>query len=55
MKIQLRTIIITVLLALGTLPALAIDPPYQKQMERLSEIMGGLSFLQPLCGSSSAD
>jgi uncharacterized protein (TIGR02301 family) len=30
-------------------PALAIDPPYQGQMERLAEIMGSLYFLQPLC------
>lgn len=30
-------------------PALAIDPPYQEEMERLSEILGSLYFLQPLC------
>lgn len=30
-------------------PAFAIDPPYQEEMERLSEIMGSLYFLQPLC------
>jgi uncharacterized protein (TIGR02301 family) len=30
-------------------PALAVDPPYQEEMERLSEIMGSLYFLQPLC------
>lgn len=30
-------------------PAWAIDPPYQEEMERLSEIMGSLYFLQPLC------
>jgi uncharacterized protein (TIGR02301 family) len=29
--------------------AQAIDPPYQAEMERLSEIMGSLYFLQPLC------
>ncbi|MCS6761440.1 MAG: TIGR02301 family protein [Candidatus Devosia symbiotica] len=55
MTIQLRTIIVAPLLALGTLPALALDPPYQKQMERLSEIMGSLYFLQPLCGSIDVD
>lgn len=27
----------------------AIDPPYQAEMERLSEILGSLYFLQPLC------
>lgn len=30
-------------------PALAVDPPYQAKMERLSEILGSLYFLQPLC------
>ena len=29
--------------------AQAIDPPYQGEMERLSEILGSLYFLQPLC------
>ncbi|SMQ60057.1 TIGR02301 family protein [Devosia lucknowensis] len=36
-------------------PVLAIDPPYQRQMERLSEIMGSLYYLQPLCTSASED
>lgn len=27
----------------------AIDPPYQDDMERLSEMLGSLYFLQPLC------
>lgn len=27
----------------------AVDPPYQEQMERLSEMLGSLYFLQPLC------
>ena len=35
--------------ALMCQPALAIDPPYQGDMERLSEILGSLYFLQPLC------
>lgn len=30
-------------------PARAIDPPYQAEMERLSEILGSLYFLGPLC------
>ena len=42
---RFRLITIALLLALGTAPSLAIDPPYQKQMERLSEIMGSLYFL----------
>lgn len=37
------------LLGLMASPALAVDPPYQEEMERLSEIMGSLYFLQPLC------
>ncbi len=36
-------------------PAHAIDPLYQRQMERLSEIMGSLYFLQPLCNAGSED
>ena len=45
------------LLALSLLvsPAHAIDPPYQRQMERLAEIMGSLYFLQPLCQAGDAD
>ena len=34
---------------------LAIDPPYQRQMERLAEIMGSLYFLQPLCNAGTED
>lgn len=52
---QLRPILAALLLALGAAPALAIDPPYQKQMERLAEIMGSLYFLQPLCNAGSED
>ena len=37
------------MLCLTAAPALAVDPPYQEEMERLSEIMGSLYFLQPLC------
>lgn len=42
------------LLALA-IPAHAVDPPYQRQMERLAEIMGSLYFLQPLCQAGDAD
>ncbi|NGP17491.1 TIGR02301 family protein [Devosia aurantiaca] len=38
-----------------TAPALAIDPPYQRQMERLAEIMGSLYYLQPLCEAGVED
>lgn len=36
-------------------PALAIDPPYQRQMERLAEVMGSLYYLQPLCKAGTED
>lgn len=38
-----------------TAPALAIDPPYQRQMERLAEIMGSLYYLEPLCRAGTED
>ena len=42
-------------LALVPTPAMAIDPLYQREMERLAEIMGSLYFLQPLCQAGSTD
>lgn len=36
-------------------PGLAVDPPYQGQMERLSEILGSLYLLDPLCGETQTD
>lgn len=33
-----------------TAPAQAVDPPYQALLERLTEVMGSLYLLQPLCG-----
>ncbi len=36
-------------------PALAVDPPYQARMERLSEILGSLYMLAPLCGDTRTD
>lgn len=41
-------------IALLASPALAVDPPYQAEMERLSEVMGSLYFLQPLCRPANA-
>lgn len=52
---QLRLLATLLVLALGASPALAIDPPYQRQMERLAEIMGSLYFLQPLCQANPED
>ena len=34
---------------------MAVDPPYQKEMERLLMVMGNLYFLQPLCGFKQED
>jgi uncharacterized protein (TIGR02301 family) len=50
-----RGLIIALLLTMATGPAVAIDPPYQRQMERLAEIMGSLYFLQPLCAAGVTD
>ena len=47
----LRIALVALLLAVG--PARAIDPPYQAEMERLSEILGSLYFLSPLCKPSA--
>jgi uncharacterized protein (TIGR02301 family) len=35
-------------------PAEGPPPPYEPQLLRLSEIMGALSYLQPLCGAADA-
>jgi uncharacterized protein (TIGR02301 family) len=53
--VKLRLAAIALLLAIGAGPAFAVDPPYQRQMERLAEIMGSLYFLQPLCDSGPED
>nr|WP_314261688.1 TIGR02301 family protein [uncultured Devosia sp.] len=50
-----RFFAILTILALGIGPSLAIDPLYQRQMERLAEIMGSLYFLQPLCQAGTED
>jgi uncharacterized protein (TIGR02301 family) len=39
----------TFALLLAIVPTRAVDPPYQAEMERLSEILGSLYFLAPLC------
>lgn len=43
------------IVALAPVPGLALDPPYQGQMERLSEILGSLYMLTPLCGDTTTD
>lgn len=42
-------------LCLSPVTALAVDPPYQTDMERLSEVLGSLYFLDPLCATSITD
>jgi uncharacterized protein (TIGR02301 family) len=45
------------LIALVAVPrqAVAVDPPYEPQMERLAEILGSLYFLNPLCKPGGTD
>jgi uncharacterized protein (TIGR02301 family) len=50
-----RLPLILLLFALSGAPALAVDPPYQQEMERLAEVMGSLYFLDPLCEGSDTD
>lgn len=40
---------------IAPLPVLAVDPPYQAQMERLAEILGSLYFLAPMCQPGGDD
>lgn len=54
MRLRLPALLICASLALP-LPAQAIDPPYQPQMERLAEILGSLYFLNPLCSEKVTD
>lgn len=37
--------------AAAQVPARAEDPPYEVELMRLSEILGALHYLRPLCGS----
>jgi uncharacterized protein (TIGR02301 family) len=55
--ISLKTLRVSALAIalMASAPALAIDPPYQAEMERLAEIMGSLYFLQPLCDTGTED
>jgi uncharacterized protein (TIGR02301 family) len=54
MRFRLPALLLTAMLA-APMPALAIDPPYQPQMQRLAEILGSLYFLNPLCGEATTD
>jgi uncharacterized protein (TIGR02301 family) len=54
MRSRLAPVLLAAMLA-TPLPALAIDPPYEPQMERLAEILGSLYFLNPLCAAGAPD
>lgn len=54
MRFRLAALLLLIPLALPA-PALAVDPPYEPQMERLAEILGSLYFLNPLCAEASTD
>jgi uncharacterized protein (TIGR02301 family) len=49
MRAPLPFIAALLFIAAPAAPAMALDPPYEPQMERLAEIMGSLYFLQPIC------
>jgi uncharacterized protein (TIGR02301 family) len=53
-KARFAAILCSFALLLST-PSFAVDPLYQRQMERLAEIMGSLYFLQPLCDAGDED
>lgn len=50
----LRPAVIVLLCCLGR-PAYAIDPLYEPQLEHLSEVLGSLYFLAPLCKAGDKD
>jgi len=47
--------LLVLLLAVLPGPAIAVDPPYQAQMEKLAQMLGSLYFLNPLCKPSAPD
>ena len=51
------TLLVLLIFAIALPPqrALAVDPPYEPQMERLAEILGSLYFLNPLCSQATTD
>lgn len=55
MRAFLRPVISLVMVLCAVSSSFAIDPPYQRQMERLAEVMGSLYYLQPLCKTGTED
>jgi uncharacterized protein (TIGR02301 family) len=54
MRLRPAAVLLALMIA-APAPALAIDPPYQPQMQRLAEILGSLYFLNPLCSDATTD
>lgn len=55
MRLRLLAALTLATFAAVPLPARAVDPPYQAQMERLAEILGSLYFLAPMCQPGGDD
>lgn len=54
MKTLLRPALVLLLTSLAR-PALAVDPLYEPQLEHLSQVLGSLYFLGPLCKAGGKD
>jgi uncharacterized protein (TIGR02301 family) len=54
MRLRHAALLLSMMIAVPG-PALAVDPPYEPQMERLAEILGSLYFLNPLCSDATND
>jgi uncharacterized protein (TIGR02301 family) len=53
---KLSLVLVSTLLLVGEVhPALAVDPLYEPQLEHLSQVLGSLYFLNPLCQPGSKD
>ena len=48
-------LLLPLLLAFGARPAYAIDPLYEPEFEHLSQVLGSLYFLNPLCQPGGKD
>jgi uncharacterized protein (TIGR02301 family) len=48
-------LVLFVLTAAVARPAVAVDPPYEPEMEHLAETLGSLYFLNPLCTPGATD
>ncbi len=48
-------LVLFVLTAAVARPAVAVDPPYEPEMEHLAQALGSLYFLNPLCNATATD